>query len=393
MDILSINDLILLIMSSNNIKISSKDLGKVKKLAYIVTLDDMLKSYDELKQVDDDYTARTGTSVSELTDAIIEKLTNLVNSERTLTCRNVLIANYDTMTAPQYWLGHKLFADLPKDASDALQMKIRQMVDLMAELAMKIFQLGESHSDAFFKKLMKRYKASLHTPYEIWKTRQLKLTMKEYRQYQAELTANILNLGVMDYGDKPRGEERAAVRLDLLTLEMSHDKELSDDIVNAAAKIRRYTYWEGNKFMIDYPLAKLYLYHIFDKLNNDQRIQVYYYNVQMTQIHEDMDKLEGRQHLKKHAKTVREIQENEEIFKYVHPSLDDEAAWQVHNEVKRLVSRQGIQQICRYLKKLDLMERTFLPVMPSVVYAELVRMGMPDGDGFSEKTFMRYYRK
>ena len=274
---------------NNNYKCES--LGKVKKLAYIVTLDNMLKSYDNLEQQDEDAVAKSGSSVSILTDAIIKKLTNLVNSERTLTCRNVLIANYDTMTNPQYWLGHKLLADLPKADSDALQKKIRQMVDLMAELAMKIFQLGENHSEAFFKKLMKSYEASQHTPYEIWKSRQLRLTMKKYKQYQAELTADILNLGIMDHDEDATDEERAAVRLDLLTQEMRHGKKLSDNFVDAAAKLRRYSYWEGNKFMIDYPLAKQYLYRIFDKLTNDQRIALYYYNVQMNQLHQDMDEL------------------------------------------------------------------------------------------------------
>ena len=275
----------------NNNKIKCESLWKVKKLAYIVTLDNMLKSYDGLKKQDEEAIAKSGSSVSILTDAIIEKLTNLVNSERTLTCRNVLIANYDTMTAPQYWLGHKLFADLPKADSDALQKKIRQMVDLMAELAMKIFQLGESHSDAFFKKLMKSYEASQHTPYEIWKSRQYRLTMKKYKQYQAELTADILNLGIMDYDDEPTDEEIAAVRLDLLKSEMSRGKVLSANFIDAAAKLRRYSYWEGNKFIIDYPLAKQYLYRIFDKLTNDQRIALYYYNVQMNQLHQDMDEL------------------------------------------------------------------------------------------------------
>ena len=253
-------------MNTNKNKIKSESLGKVKKLAYIVTLDNMLKSYDDLEQQDEEAIAKSGSSVSDLTDAIIAKLTHLVNSERTLTYRNVLIANYDTMTNPQYWLGHKLFADLPKADSDALQKKIRQMVDLMAELAMKIFQLGERHSDAFFKKLMKSYEASQHTSYEIWKSRQYRLTMKKYKQYQAELTADILNLGIMDYDDEPTDEETAAVRLDLLKSEMSRGKVLSANFIDAAAKLRRYSYWEGNKFMIDYPLAKQYLYRIFDEL-------------------------------------------------------------------------------------------------------------------------------
>ena len=156
---------------------------------------------------------------------------------------------------------------------------------------MKIFQLGESHSEAFFKKLMKSYEACQKTPYDIWKSRQLRLTMKKYKQYQAELTADILNLGIMDYDDEPTDEETAAVRLDLLMKEMKRGKVLSANFIDAAAKLRRYSYWEGNKFMIDYPLAKQYLYRIFDKLTNDQRIALYYYNVQMNQLHQDMDEL------------------------------------------------------------------------------------------------------
>ena len=370
-----------------------ENLGKVKKLAYIVTLDNMLKSYDDLEQIGDDITEKSGSSVSYLTDAIIEKLTNLINSKRTLTCRNVLIANYDTMTDPQYWLNHKLFADLPKNDSVALQKKIRQMVDLMAELAMKIFQLGESHSEAFFKKLMKSYEASQKTPYDLWKSRQLRLTMKKYRQYQAELTANMLNLGIMNQDDDPTDDERAAVRLDMLRLEMSHGKELSENFLDEAAKLRRYSYWEGNKFMIDYPVIKQYLYRIFGKLTNDKRIALYYYNVQMKQLHQDMDELAGRQASKAQTKTDATPRRDEEMFKYVHPTLDDEEGWKAHDEVKRLVRRHGIQEICQYLNDMALEKRAYLANMPSAAYVELKRMGMPDGDGFSEKTFMRYYRK
>ncbi len=377
-------------MSTINKNIKYESLGKVKKLAYIVTLDNMLKSYDDLEQQDEEAIAKCGSSVSDLTDAIIVKLTHLVNSERTLTYRNVLIANYNTMTTPQYWLNHKLFADLPKNSSVALQKKIRQMVDFMAELAMKIFQLGESHSEAFFKKLMKSYEACQKTPYDIWKSRQLNLSMEKYKQYQADLTADMLNLGIMDYDDDPTDAERAAVRLDLLKLEMTHGKELSDNFIDAAAKLRRYSYWDGDKFMIDYPLVKLYLYRIFDKLGNDQRISLYYYNVQMRQLHQDMDELARTQASEVQAKGDGAVGQ-EEMFHFVHPSLDDEEGWKIHNEVKRLVKRQSVPDICLYLGKLASKEKVFLPLMPSVVYKELVRMGMPKTDGFGEKYFKKHY--
>ena len=324
-------------MYSNNKTINSDNLNQVKKLAYIVTLDNMLKTYDDMEQQGEDTILKCGRSVSDLTDAISMKLTHLVNSERTLTCRNVLIANYDTMTNLQYWLNHKLFADLPK-------------------------------------------------------TRQLRLTIKEYRQYQAELTADILNLGIMDHDDTPRDDERAAVRLDLLTREMSHGKKLSDNFIDAAAKLRRYTYWEGDKFMVDYPLIKQYLYRIFDKLTNDQRIALYYYNVQMKQLHHDMDELAEQPASKAKAKSTATPRQDETLCLLIDPSVDDEEL-KIHNVIKRLVRRQGIQEICTYLYQLKNEKKVMLPQNAEKTYHELVRMGMPGGEGYSLKTFMKYYRR
>ena len=35
---------------------------------------------------------------------------------------------------------------------------------------------------------------------------------------------------------------------------------------------------------------------------------------------------------------------DEELFHFIHPSVDGKQEWQIHDEVKRLVSRQGIQE-------------------------------------------------
>ena len=183
------------------------------------------------------------------------------------------------------------------------------------------------------------------------------------------------------------------MRLDLLTREMSHGKKLSDNFIDAAAKLRRYTYWEGDKFMVDYPLIKQYLYRIFDKLTNDQRIALYYYNVQMKQLHQDMDELPERPASKAKAKSTATPRQDEEMFKFVHPSLDDEEGWKVHNEVKRLVKRQGVQEICLYLKELASQGRAYLPIVSTGVYKELVRMGMPDSKGFSDEHFRKHYQQ
>lgn len=86
-------------------------------------------------------------------------------------------------------------------------------------------------------------------------------------------------------------------------------------------------------------------------------------------------------------------QRNEELFHFVHPELDEEEAWRIHDAVKRVVKRQGVQMICLYLSQLKKDNKVLLPPNPSAAYAELVRMGMPDGEGFNEATFRKYYNK
>lgn len=84
---------------------------------------------------------------------------------------------------------------------------------------------------------------------------------------------------------------------------------------------------------------------------------------------------------------------NEELFHFVHPELDETEAWRIHHAVKRVVKLQGIQMICQYLMQLKSEKKVLLPPNPSTTYTELVRMGMPDGEGFNETTFRKYYNK
>ena len=88
-----------------------------------------------------------------------------------------------------------------------------------------------------------------------------------------------------------------------------------------------------------------------------------------------------------------EYVDTDELFHFIHPAADSQQEWQIHDEVKRLVTRQGIQEICKYLTKLESEEKIYLPQSADTAYTELVRIGMPSGDGFSIKTFMKYYRK
>lgn len=84
---------------------------------------------------------------------------------------------------------------------------------------------------------------------------------------------------------------------------------------------------------------------------------------------------------------------DEELFKFIHPAITGDEEWKIHEQIKKLVTRQGIQEICKYLTKLESEEKIYLPQSADSAYTELVHMGMPSGDGFNIKTFMKYYKK
>ena len=61
------------------------------------------------------------------------------------------------------------------------------------------------------------------------------------------------------------------------------------DFERTAAKIRRYSYWKEDLFMINYPLIYKELYqHCFNKLSKEQRMAIYEYDEQLKMVHKDM---------------------------------------------------------------------------------------------------------
>ena len=83
----------------------------------------------------------------------------------------------------------------------------------------------------------------------------------------------------------------------------------------------------------------------------------------------------------------------EEIFHFIHPEIEDEEAWRIHYAIKRLVAHQRLPEICSYLKELKQKGKVLLPSVSSIMYNELVRLGMPKGEGYTEKHFSNNYTK
>lgn len=212
------------------------------------------------------------------------------------------------------------------------------------------------------------------------------LKLKEMR---AMAVADALKSGVFDFAHTPSQREMDEVSLDPIVRLLPYDFELTEEFKVAFAKFKRFVKMDGAVLKFNYEMYGKYVLTHFYEFGAARIYAIFGLDVLLFLIHQEMGRLEltvpGRQVSADRHKTT------EELFHFIHPSLDSDEERQIHDEVRRLVTRQGIQEICNYLKQLTKEKKILLPQMAEVAYAELVRMGMPSGEGFSKKTFMKYY--
>lgn len=367
----------------------------------LLTLANVLENCNVLDLKCERVFVHSSMCVDELADDAIILVQRLLDKPEIRSCRIPLVIDFKKMTDLDYWLMSKLFCVDPVSRSEPQRQKIVKLVNMLQELRIKILKVDVDYAEKVFKRMAARVKKSINNlEYVIWRIRHPHPTMKQLEHQQIQLTANMLIAGIMAYDEDSRDDEVAEVQLELVKKGLIHGQQLPDNFVAECAKLRRYSYWKGKHlFMIDYQGIYTYLFsHCFEKFTKEQRIALYEYDVQLKMIHEDMVRLkpELAEHLKtpvQHQPCIKPAEHNEEPFHFVHPSLSGEREWEIHEEVKRLVKRQGVQEICRYLQDMEARGDVFLPQMSSVAYAELVRMGMPEEKGYGEKYFTKHYRR
>ena len=284
------------------------------KLNQLILLEKMMGTYDEMNIKDANLTKFQGACTEKLVDEIIGRLEKMVVSKTRLSSRNVLLANYETMTKTTHWLGCKLFRDLPRAVSKVLQEKVKKMVELLNMLMLKILNVDEQYAATFFRKLKEGYGKKRITEYELWKARLPELTMDLLEAYQVQLTANMLSSGILEYANDPNGEDVQNVDKDKLALKLTDKSMLTDDFIRECAKLRRYSHWEGKRFVIDYQKLRKYMFQYFGMLTHEQHIAMFEYDVQLKMIHEDIEKV-----MPKGEEVLDDDIDNEDLTKRLKP--------------------------------------------------------------------------
>ena len=365
----------------------------MKRNNTLLYLAGIMKKSNELELPCEHVVFHYGTCIEEMADDVMTVVSKLLDKPEIRTCRMPLVIDFDKMTKADFWLDCEIFSELPPMQSEALRQKFLNLVNMLRALQMKILQVDADYAEQFFKRMTARLEKSDYTlDYELWRVRHPHPTIKQLIQQQVQLTADLLIKGVLYYDEEPKGDEIAAVKLELVKKGIKHGQELPDDFVAECAKLKRYSYWKGEcMFMINYQEIYTYLFsHCFEEFTKEQRIALYEYDVQLKMIHEDIVKLKPEQKDYEKQACHTDISD-EELFKFIHPTISDEDGVEIHKEVKRLLKRHGVQMICEYLQQMARDKKILLPPNPSTAYTELVRLGMPTGEGYSEKHFRNHY--
>ena len=271
--------------------------------------------------------------------------------------------------------------------------KLNLLLDTVKELIVKVDPAAFGN---FFRNCMKECEEmTVTTSYKIWVHNNQPLTIGKLKTKLIETIAKALIAGIMSHDDSPTRKDIQQVNLEQVIQELPADYGLPADFDKRWAQFCRYTSWDGDIVRFDYNAYGRYGSCHYDEFTEDERYAIYELDKTQRLIRLDMEKLmpEQAQKANKTSTKAAAPDQQEELFHFIHPEIEDEEAWRIHRAIKRLVTSQGIQEICQYLKQLADTKKVLLPINAEKIYKELVRLGMPDGEGYTIKTFRNSYMR
>ena len=332
-------------------------------------------------------------------------------------CVRVLNVDFSKYSSKDYWLRSRMkddmtaYSDMPLSLVTG-QNEYSSSLDLyngyetiVREMVVN-FKKVESTFDQpqLYDPLMEQLKRQYADPlidyeYAKMKERYIEPTLKDYLKMQVAACVEFLHSGMLSEALSICNEDIDKVDEEKILKMLDPRCKVPANLKELWAKfMKMMVYKEGVLLVPKRNKIRIQVLKHFDDLNEDQFRALFRLDDRLRLIHQDMIKLKPGL-VKAINSTVNEQPENnqpepaEELFHFIHPSLDDEEGWKIHNEVKRLVAYHGLQEICNYLKQLANDKKILLPQSAEKAYIELRRMGMPDGEGFGKKYFMRYYNK
>ena len=330
-------------------------------------------------------------------------------------CVRVLNVDFKKLSSKGYWLRGRMKDDMMACSDMPLSLKTSQRefhssIDLyngyetiVCEMVVN-FKKVESTFDQpqLYDPLMEQLKRQYADPlidyeYAKMKERYIEPTLKDYLKMQVAACVEFLHSGMLSEALSICNEDIDKVDEEKILKMLDPRCKVPANLKELWAKFRKMmVYKEGVLLVPKRNKIRIQVLKHFDDLNEDQFRALFRLDDCLRLIHQDMIKLKPGL-VKAINSTVNEQPDcnqpepAEELFHFIHPEIEEEEAWRIHKAIKRLVLYQKVPEICAYLKRLADKDKLLLPPNPNFVYEELVRLGMPTGEGYSENYFGKQY--
>lgn len=294
-----------------------------------------------------------------------------------------------------------VMAEQKRLANEALSELSRVLTDIDKQLA-------RHHSEPEYTRLFegekRRYANSgssgrARQKYEEWKEIMCAdvLTMDEIEDYRMSKVLKMFGKGVFNTRvEQIQRAKRYPGELDFEQLE--GELKISKTIYHHYAALRKLVDWKDGMLVMNPARIGQHFYasrHEENARQNRSSFLNYMYKITLAQ--EERARLVEAQaeaiRQEELLPTINAQERNMERFHFVHPEIENDEAWRIHEAVKRLVVYQKVPEICTYLRELKQKGKVMLPSNAAIMYNELVRLGMPTGEGYSEKHFSNSYTK
>ena len=330
-------------------------------------------------------------------------------------CVRVLNVDFKKLSSKGYWLRGRMKDDMMACSDMPLSLKTSQRefhssIDLYkayetiaCEMAVNFKKVENTFDQPqLYEPLMQYLKKLYADPlidYEYAKIKEsyIEPTLDDYLTMQVTACVELLHSGMLRDALSISNEEIEKVDEEKLLSLLDPRCKVPANLKELWAKFMKLMVFKADVLLVPKrEKIRIQVLKHFDHMNEDQLRALFRLDDLLRLIHQDMIKLKPG--LEKHLNpTVNEQPEcnqqksDEELFHFIHPSLDDEEGWKIHNEVQRLVRRMSLPDIIKYLRKLESENISLVPTVSSVAYDELVRMGMPNTGGFSKEHFRKQY--
>lgn len=251
-----------------------------------------------------------------------------------------------------------------------------QMNQLLEVICDKLANLNEDVYNKVYSNYYHQQKAlcnvrTVKMKYNAIKIKFGRLNKKKSKALQTYIVAEALKNGVMDPDYRPNNVDIKEVQVQKVIEELPDKYELPDKFDVLCAKIKRYTFWKGIYFSINYDEYGNYLYRCDHKFTPEQRMAVFELDYMLYLVHQDI-KMFGEEGQKDSDLQIEENEKDRRV-KYAIKQINDEGliehlydyTWlmQLMNEIK---DAPKFESPCSYLKYLNRIGIKGLPSVSSI---------------------------